>query len=265
MTNSATLVINMEEDTSQNFPAQAPSPKKNFVPLLLLTLFLLVTLPLAVLLVKQRQEIRKKAGESCIDDCQIYCGEKGLSAMANCVYESSVVNNCSDGVNLGVLSCCRVEGPGCGKSCCCRCYPPTQPTPIPTEKPTPPPDEKAPTPSPTKGPLPTEGLTPTATPSPMPTTVPSCEKIKIYDPSGKIIPKENLPGLKPGDKITIAVLGGGNFDKARIRVNAMNWLAENETDKKNANAEFYLEYIIPGGVTKFKIEAELHTADGGWL
>lgn len=246
----------MEENTSQNFPAAVPSPKKNFVPLLLI-IFLLATLPLTVFLVKQRQEIRKEAGQSCIDDCQIYCGQKGLSPSANCVYESPVVDNCPGGTKLGQLSCL-----GDNQFCCCKCLP--QPTSGPTEIPTQPP---GPTEEPTiphqPTATPTLPLTPTSTLTPTP--VLSCEKIKIYDNSWKIISQESLPNLKPGDKIFIAVLGGGNFDKARIRINAMDWLPENETDKKNTNAEFYLEYIIPGGATKFKIEAELHTAGGGWL
>jgi len=343
----------MEEDVSQNFPAVGPSPeppvpvadasppKKNFVPLLL-TIFLLATLPLALFLVlTQRFELRRRAEEKRIDPQQIknsvvqsasglpawtcdeaiqrlidifHCAREQISncqvqtASAPITTEGGTIGagdpyflitfeggrttafqpNCSNvpppeppapptlscfepcnpcyplrtGVCGEGLTCLLISGRGfrcvnrsCPESENCQCLPTLTPTrPVSTPTPT-----KQPSATPTPSVILTPTLTPTSTPPP------SCKMIKIYDSSGKIIPKEDLTALKPGDKIMIAVSGGGEFDKARVRINSMDWLPENETDKKNANGEFYIEYTIPAGVTKFKIEAELHVTGGGWI
>jgi len=104
-----------------------------------------------------------------------------------------------------------------------------------------------------------------------------CERIRIYNEDWIEIPHDQLSSLPLGAMIRIAVREEkkGNFDKGRIRVNNIEWTAENETadQKPDSPSEFYIECqvdragdksticgIIATLKDEFKIEGEVHDA-----
>lgn len=111
---------------------------------------------------------------------------------------------------------------------------------------------------------------------------PPCQRIKIYDEQWQSILYANLSHLSLEQVIRIAVIGQEQeeYDKARIRINSMAWLPENETTKRKPDSpqEFYLECeagMADGRTTlcgiaaddndQFKIEAEIYnSATGQW-
>lgn len=95
--------------------------------------------------------------------------------------------------------------------------------------------------------------------------VPQCRQIKAYDTNWNALSASQLSQLRPGDRVRFATLGqpAGEFTKARFRVNTTTWLPETTTKKPNTD-EFYLEYSIPTSVTNFRIEAEVYHRDQGW-
>jgi hypothetical protein len=91
----------------------------------------------------------------------------------------------------------------------------------------------------------------------------SCQRIRVYNSSWQEVPQEQLDSLKPGDQVYLSVLGSTrNIDKARFRINGGEW--QETTSKKETTGEFYISYIIPTGVTNFRIEAEVHHPTLGW-
>lgn len=146
-------------------------------------------------------------------------------------------------------------------------YTPT-PTPTPTPTVTPAPGiTTTPAPRPTATPTPPS---PTATSTPIPFINAQCQQIKAYDLSWNPLTIIQLSQLKAGDNVIFAVLGKTNvatFDKARFRVNSSEWI---ETTAKKPMIdefyeEFYIKYTIPTDVTSFKVEAEVHHPNLGWL
>lgn len=89
-----------------------------------------------------------------------------------------------------------------------------------------------------------------------PTVIPQCNSIKIYKNGAVVTPST----LQPGDAIVIAV-AGGNATKARIRVNGGSWT---ETTTKNGAGEYTMNYVIPTGPTRFRIESEIFGVDNQW-
>lgn len=107
-------------------------------------------------------------------------------------------------------------------------------------------------------------------PSPSPA---ACTAVRIYrvtgsitDPSSwQLLTANDLPFLTPGETIYVTTLGtisgGGNVDKARIRVNSGVWTPGNETTsvKPGSVYEYYVAYTIPGdGTSVFTFESEVH-------
>lgn len=124
-------------------------PKKDlakFLPLVLI-LFLVVSLPLAVVLVRRRQA-GIKAGGSCMEDCRNYTfglappdpeqyPGKCWESTAQCLYYSPEVDNCPESSldtggrkNVGRIDC------GENQLCCCRWFLADceRVTPVPTEQ-----------------------------------------------------------------------------------------------------------------------------------
>lgn len=91
---------------------------------------------------------------------------------------------------------------------------------------------------------------------------PSCLAITIADTFNTPLTEEDLSQLRPGDEIKILISGkGGNFDRARFRVNGSAW--QEVTFKERDN--FIANYILAEGYKKFTIEAEVHDREKGWL
>lgn len=92
--------------------------------------------------------------------------------------------------------------------------------------------------------------------------------IRIFDRDFKPIRAEEIGKLSEGKSIIIGVetIKDSDIDQARIRVNSDVWRQENITQKfaKKFNV-FFITYVIPTGVTKLKIEAQLHSFKNGWL
>jgi len=120
-------------------------------------------------------------------------------------------------------------------------------------------------------------------PSPTPTPAPSatCNWIKAYNLSWQELTSSQLSSLKPGDHVYFAVMGelsgSGQLDKARFRVNGTansSWCTGSgvslvsgwceTTNKRVGTQHFYVEYIIPSGVTNFEVQAEVHHSTLGW-
>ena len=90
--------------------------------------------------------------------------------------------------------------------------------------------------------------TATATPTPLPG---QCTRIRVYKDGVSIDPNT----LAVGDVVQIAV-AGTNAEMGRIRINGGGW---GETSVKNAHDEYYISYTVPSGVTTFTVEAEIFT------
>ncbi len=88
--------------------------------------------------------------------------------------------------------------------------------------------------------------------------------IKAYDTNWNALSASQLSQLRSGDKVRFATLGqpAAEFTKARFRINQGSW--QETTTKKPNTDEFYLEYAIPANITNFKIEAEAYHRDQGW-
>ncbi|NTU46573.1 hypothetical protein HGA88_03020 [Candidatus Roizmanbacteria bacterium] len=92
--------------------------------------------------------------------------------------------------------------------------------------------------------------------------------IRLFDRSFTEIDKKDWNNLKPGSTIVIGVasIADGSIDRARIRVNETVWTTEHITLQFEKKYQvFYKEYTIPEGVKSLKIDAQLHTAQDGWL
>jgi hypothetical protein len=109
-----------------------------------------------------------------------------------------------------------------------------------------------PSPTPTKI---VNSPTPTLTPTPT-TIVGQCNQMKVYKDSQQVA---DLSTLKPGDQVTIAVIGT-NATQARIRVNGAAWT---NTTATNASGEYYVPFTVPLGVYNFVIESEV-MVNGVW-
>lgn len=115
----------------------------------------------------------------------------------------------------------------------------------------------------------------TCTPPPFPSSPPSsraCLWVKAFRVEGDITKPENwhelsldeLKNLKPGDKVYFGVGGSGSgIDRARFRINEGVWQEVGRDHLiPGIPRAFYLEYIIPEGVTDFVVEGQLHNPSG---
>ncbi|MFC1626739.1 hypothetical protein ACFL1P_00880 [Patescibacteria group bacterium] len=92
-------------------------------------------------------------------------------------------------------------------------------------------------------------VTGTNTPTPLEG---QCDDVRIYRDGNLINPNE----LRPGDQITIAVVGT-YATKARIRINGGDFI---ETEDTNGDGEYIFDFTIPNA-GNFVIEAEVFVAD----
>lgn len=92
------------------------------------------------------------------------------------------------------------------------------------------------------------------------------EGIGIYTPDWKEIPTTQLSEYK--NKLVFITLknnGGTNVDKARIRVNAMDWATNQETLLFNKELNlYYIQYVIASNSARLAIQGQLHDAQNGW-
>jgi len=95
---------------------------------------------------------------------------------------------------------------------------------------------------------------------------PICGWIKAYNLDWQELDQAGLSGLAAGDHLYFSVIGSdqgaGTADRARFRVNSGSW--QETTNKKPGAKEFYVEYVLPAGVTDFRVEAEVHYPSKGW-
>ena len=234
-----------------------------------------------VILVQRQQQIAEKAasGKECqqSQDCVLLDnpGNSGsftaprpisyvkITAKDVHEYESGDTN---DGcyhvvINGSFLSWNRVgEGPDCKDVSNVQVWmkegeatPTSTPTPEPTEVP-----EETPTP--------TSKVTPTETPDTPTEVTAQCSDVKAYDEEWILLSSQDLSNLKKGDTVRFTVSGStssGTFDKARFTVNGTS-LGET-TKKKPGSNEFYVEYIVPAGVTTFTVKGEVHHSQLKWI
>lgn len=74
--------------------------------------------------------------------------------------------------------------------------------------------------------------------------------------------------LKPGTTVYLAIqtINEADIDRARIKVNTVNWNVSDITSQFNKDKNmYYKEYIIATGESKLNIDAQLHSASDGWL
>ena len=92
------------------------------------------------------------------------------------------------------------------------------------------------------------------------------EGIGIYTPDWKEIPTAQLSDYK--NKLVFITLknnGGTNVDKARIRVNAIDWATNQETLLFNKELNlYYIQYVIASNSARLAIQGQLHDAQNGW-
>lgn len=90
----------------------------------------------------------------------------------------------------------------------------------------------------------------------------TCRAITITDTLNQPLTSDQLSALRPFDEIKVAINAGGEtIDKARFRINGSTWQEVTIKDK----GAFIGNYIIPEGIAKFTIEAEVHDPTEGWL
>lgn len=89
-----------------------------------------------------------------------------------------------------------------------------------------------------------------------------CNAVTITDTLNQVLTSDQLSLLRPFDEVKIAISAPNpTLDKARFRVNGSTW--QEVTIKENG--AFIGNYILPSGIAKFTIEAEVHDPDQGWL
>lgn len=92
--------------------------------------------------------------------------------------------------------------------------------------------------------------------------------IKIYNDNWVEIKESELKSLVPSTliKVSIATIREADIDKARIKINKINWDKDESqiVFDKNRNL-FYKEYRVSSSDAKLSIEAQLHSVKDGWL
>jgi hypothetical protein len=281
-----------EDKTTYSVPPSNKSKKKKGMSILIAgLLMLLISLPVAVYYISQRNNLTEQrscaAGDGeCTpgpyagtnaptgtcnspDCCQNWgnktCFWKGAAVGGHCMCTS---DTCASGGWSGwgachLDSCKCVEVQYCGDGLtyqirgCSGCGSCNE-TSAPTSPPGPPGNPSSP-PGSTHTPTPRPGSTNTPTP-----IIGSCRNIKIYL-DGEVV--NDLTTLKPGNNIVIAV-AGVNATAGMIRVNSGNWHPrpdhpEDPPLTKNSQGEFILPFTIPDGTTYFVIESEV-LVNGIW-
>lgn len=96
----------------------------------------------------------------------------------------------------------------------------------------------------------------------------SSDGVRVFTLDWKEIGKETKMIIRPGDRIIIGIqtIQEADIDRARIRVNSKEWQIKDITSQFNKNLMvFYKEYSVATGESQLKIDAQLHSANDGWL
>lgn len=92
------------------------------------------------------------------------------------------------------------------------------------------------------------------------------EGIDIYTPDWQRISTSQLSEYK--NKVVFITLknnGGPNVDKARIKVNTMDWANNQETLLFNKALNlYYIQYVIASNSARLAIQGQLHDSQNGW-
>ena len=237
------------------------------------------SIPLALILVNQRQEIRKESVYPITDDsaCAAIGGACKFTS-EDCTGGTYKAGYCSGPTNR---QCCTpsssswtgISAPvwhlyNTGRTCSAPTPTKTPtPTPTPTGTATPTPTGTAtPTPTGTATPTPTGTLTPTPTPTPTPITYTAqCESCRVYDSDWNLI--TGLSTLAIDQTVYFTTQGltthpqGITRARFRITVNGIAGTWQETTSKQNN--ELYIQYTIPSAGS-FKIESMVFNPDLGW-
>lgn len=106
---------------------------------------------------------------------------------------------------------------------------------------------------------PTNPPTPHPTPTDAPITA-SCKNIKAFDANWVRLDDAGLAALKAGAIVKFTVRGEtteGEFTKARFTINGV-LLPITRLERPGVPKEFYIDYTVPSGVTKFTVGAEIY-------
>jgi hypothetical protein len=99
-----------------------------------------------------------------------------------------------------------------------------------------------------------------------PSTNAMCQNIIIYDEDWNQLDASELSDLSPGETIRFAVKGStnqGSIDMAKFIVNEVEH--EPTTNVRAETGEFYEEYVLPDGVNRVSVKAQLHHSSLGWF
>lgn len=130
------------------------------------------------------------------------------------------------------------------------------------------------TPTPTSTPGGNGGPTPTPTsailtPTPTGSVTATCAGIIVHDIEWSLLSPGDLEALQAGDHIYFGAYGWENvllpgitYTEARFRINGGAWINTTSVHDFPGPVEptlFYIEYIIPAGVTTFAVDAEVYS------
>lgn len=92
------------------------------------------------------------------------------------------------------------------------------------------------------------------------------EGIALYNTEWQEIPTSKLADFK--NKVVYITLknsDGPKVDKARIKINTIDWASNQETllFKKELNL-YYIQYVIASNSARLSIQGQLHDAQNGW-
>lgn len=93
------------------------------------------------------------------------------------------------------------------------------------------------------------------------TTVAQCTGIQAFSSTWQVLTPTQLSALLPGSRVrfTVSSAPEGSIDMAKFIINGVE--QDEVSTKRPGTSDFYDEYVIPTGTTKFKIEAMVHHAE----
>lgn len=92
--------------------------------------------------------------------------------------------------------------------------------------------------------------------------------VRIFDSEWKEITENTSTAFNEGDMLHVGVetISNTQVSKARIKINETSWLPQHETEEFNKqNNVFYRDYVIASDEVTLNIEAQLFSAEEGWL
>lgn len=101
-----------------------------------------------------------------------------------------------------------------------------------------------------------------------PVTYTASNGIQVFNEDFTVLTENEISTLTAGKRIIIGVetVREADIDRARIRVNRPTWNLTDVTTQFNKDLNvYYISYEIPQDATELTIEAQLHSAEDGWL